>query len=140
MTDNKLAYLGRMIYALPFVVFGILHFMNAPAMAAFVPSYVPGGAFWVYLTGLAFLLAAIAFFSGKQARLAGILLAVLLGLFVLTIHIPAVAGGQMASSSQLLKDLALAGGALMVASMFPPRKVGPASGPTGGANPTGNTQ
>lgn len=114
MTNNQLAYAGRIIYALPFVVFGILHFMNATAMAGIVPAYIPGGAFWVYLTGLAFLAAAVAMLVGRYVRLAGILLAAMLAIFVLTIHVPAaLAGGSL---GQLLKDTALAGGALMAAS------------------------
>lgn len=106
--------IGRYLFALPFGIFGVFHFMNASQMAGMVP--VPGGAFWVYLTGLAMLLACAAILIGKKARLAGILLGVLLLVYVLSIHLPAVIGGEMQPSmSNLLKDLALAGGAWFIA-------------------------
>ena len=47
--------LGRALLSLPFFAFGIGHFANAGAMAGMVPSYVPGGVLWVYLTGAALL-------------------------------------------------------------------------------------
>ncbi len=106
--------LGRYLYALPFGVFGILHFVNAGQMAGMVP--IPGGVFWVYLTGLAMLAACISILIEQKVRLATILLGVMLIIFVLSIHLPAVIGGEMQSSMpNLLKDLALAGGAWVIA-------------------------
>jgi len=83
-----------------------------------VPSYVPGGIFWVYLTGAALIAAPVSFIIDKHAVLAGQLLAALLLVFVLTIHLPAVIGGNMMSMGSLLKDLSLAGGSLLLASMY----------------------
>ncbi len=106
--------IGRYLYALPFGVFGILHFVNAGQMAGMVP--IPGGVFWVYLTGLAMLAACISIVIERKARLATILLGIMLLVFVLSIHLPAVIGGEMQSSMpNLLKDLALAGGAWFIA-------------------------
>lgn len=110
---------GRWLFALPFIVFGLLHFMNAPAMAGMVPGFFPGGVFWVYLTGIAFITASISFIIEKRVHLAGQLLAILLLIFVLTIHLPAVIGGDQSAMSQLLKDAALAGGALLLAGHYP---------------------
>jgi len=108
---------ARYLYALPFAVFGILHFMNAGAMAGMVP--IPGGVFWVYLTGIALLAASISIIIEKYTRLACILLGVMLIIFVLSIHLPAVMGGEMQSSMpNLLKDLALAGGAWILAGNY----------------------
>ncbi len=50
---------ARLLYAIPMALFGILHFMNASDMAGMVPSFIPGGVFWVYLTGLGLILAAV---------------------------------------------------------------------------------
>lgn len=103
---------SRILYALPIAVFGLFHFMNAQAMGAMVPSFIPGGVFWVYLTGLALLSAAISILIQKKARLACLLLALMLIIFALTIHLPSVMGGNESSMAMLLKDTALAGGAL----------------------------
>lgn len=109
--------IGRYLYALPFGVFGLLHFMNAPLMAGMVP--IPGGELWVYLTGAAFLAACVSIIIEKKARLACILLGVLLLIFVLTIHLPAIIGSEMQPSmTNLLKDLALAGGAWFIAGTY----------------------
>lgn len=43
--------ISRYLYAIPFILFGVFHFLGAGDMAGMVP--IPGGVFWVYLTGLA---------------------------------------------------------------------------------------
>jgi putative oxidoreductase len=111
---------GRFLLAIPMAIFGIFHFLGAEGMAKMVP--IPGGAIWVYLTGACLIAAAVAIIMQKKARLAATLLAVLMIVFIALIHGPGVAkggdGGQMAMMS-LLKDLAIAGGALVFASTQP---------------------
>lgn len=112
------ATIGKFLYAIPFAIFGIFHFMKGDQMAGMVPSWVPGGIFWVYLTGVAMLAAGICIIINKKASLATLLLAVLLLLFVLTIHLPAVIGGDQQAMTSLLKDTALAGAALFMSAYF----------------------
>jgi uncharacterized membrane protein len=112
--------LGRIFLAIPFLVFGILHFMGADQMAGMVPSWVPGGVFWVYFTGLAQVAAGVAFLTGKMAKLAGQLSALLVLIYILTIHLPGMMGAADAAAGQmsmmaLLKDFGLMGGALLLA-------------------------
>ncbi|MFP4060405.1 MAG: DoxX family membrane protein [Bacteroidales bacterium] len=114
--------LGKIVFALPFMVFGINHFMNAGAMGGMVPSFFPAPVFWVYLTGAALILASISMIINRYAKIGAVLLAAMLLIFVLTIHIPGIAnapdqGAMMQSMSQMLKDLAMAGGALVVSSI-----------------------
>ena len=85
-----------------------------------VPSFIPGGIFWVYLTGVALIAAAISFLTGKQTRIAGILLAVFLLLVVFTVHLPSVLNAPDAKAARfpltdLIKDTALAAAALIIA-------------------------
>lgn len=107
---------GRILFGVVFGVFGIIHFLNAGTMAGMVP--IPGGAFWVYLTGAAMLTACISFLIEQKVRLAGILLGVMLIIFVISIHIPAVIDGDQTAMTNLLKDLALAGGAWYIAGNY----------------------
>ena len=77
---------------------------------------IPGGVFWIYLTGLGLLLSGVSILIKKYDYWSSFLLAVLLLSFVLTIHLPGIIeGGEMAQMymTNLLKDLALAGGALI---------------------------
>ena len=117
---DPLTKLGRFLLALPMAMFGVIHFMAADNMAGMVP--LPGGAIWVYITGVALIVAAVSIIIQKKARLAATLLAILLLIFVFTIHLPGVLaggdGGQMSMMS-LLKDLAIAGGALIFAGTQP---------------------
>jgi uncharacterized membrane protein len=106
---------GKYLLAIPLAIFGLFHFISGSAMAGMVPAVIPGGALWVYLTGVALVAAAVAIITDKMAKLAGVLLAVLLLVFVLAVHLKgAVAGDQVATAS-LLKDIAIAGGALVFA-------------------------
>ncbi len=109
---------ARIIYGIPFVVFGLMHFMKAKAMIGYVP--VPGGVFWVYLIGLALIAAGVAIIIGKMVRLASLLLALLLLIFILTIHIPGIMKPEMMQTemTMLLKDMALMGGALLLAGIY----------------------
>jgi uncharacterized membrane protein YphA (DoxX/SURF4 family) len=50
-----------------------------------------------------------------MAKLASVLLAVLLLVFVLVIHLKGAMAGDQASTASLLKDIAIAGGALVFA-------------------------
>ena len=109
---------GRVLFGLPFAIFGLFHFMAASKMAGMVP--LPGGQFWVYLTGVALIAASIAILSKKLGRIASLLLALMLIIFVLAIHLPGTMGAEsqqamMQSMTNLLKDVALAGGALLYA-------------------------
>ena len=112
--------MGRIFLAIPFLVFGLLHFMGADQMAGMVPAWVPGGVFWVYFTGAAQVAAGGAFLTGKKMKLAGQLTALMVLTFILTIHLPGLMGAADAAAGQmslmaLLKDCGLIGGALLAA-------------------------
>ena len=104
---------GRILYGLPLLVFGLLHFMGAQMMAGMVPSYVPGGILWVYITGVALILAAIAIIANRLAPLASLLLGIMLLSFALMIHLPLLLSGDQSAMPSLLKDISLAGAAFI---------------------------
>lgn len=112
----NVAKIGTILYAIVVAVFGFNHFMNAQMMADFVvPKYMPGpGTIWVYLTGAALVLAAISILIGKSTRLACYLLALMLILFVLMLHLPKLMGGDQMAMGSVLKDTAMAAGALII--------------------------
>lgn len=109
------------LLAIVMIIFGIQHFRHPEIFANFVPGYLPGGEIWVYFVGAAFILAALAFITNRFVALAGYLLAVLLLIFIVTIHWPNYSNASSVENSQatlsnMLKDLAIAAFALYVAS------------------------
>jgi uncharacterized membrane protein len=113
---NLTSFLGRIIFAIPFLFSGISHFMHAKNMVGYVPAYMPGKIIWIYFTGVALILAAISIIIKKYAQLASFLLALFLILMILMIHIPSLSNPNMSqvAAISLLKDMALAGGALYI--------------------------
>ena len=106
---------ARFLFAIPFLIFGLFHFMNTEAMSGMIPGFLPGASLWVILTGLALIGASISMMTRIWDYWAPILLALMLIIFVLTIHIPAASGGDQAAMTNLLKDTALAGASLLYA-------------------------
>lgn len=84
-------------------------------MTGMVPSYIPFPIVWVYVTGLALIAASVSVITGIKTYLATVLLAVLLGIFVVLVHLPGAAAGDQASTVALLKDVSLLGAALLIA-------------------------
>ncbi len=115
---KNLNTIGRYLFTVPFAIFGLMHLAKASDMAGMVPTFIPGGVFWVYVIGIALLLASASFILQKKVYLAGLLTAALMFVFVLTIYLPAVIGGDVIAMSGLLKDLGLAGGAVMLANEY----------------------
>lgn len=107
---NAILNLGKWLFAIPFAIFGLFHFMGADAMAAMAP----GGKVMVYITGIAHIAAAVSIAIGKLDKLAAVLLAVMLLLFAFIVHAPNITPDNM-EMGNVLKNLALAGGALMYA-------------------------
>ena len=117
---NNILSLGKWVFVLPFAVFGCLHIINANQMAGMVPAYFSGGSLWVYLTGFAQLAFAVSVVIGKYDKLAAVLCALMLLIFILTLHLPSLSNLEMSklAMTNMLKDLGLIGGAMMYASSF----------------------
>ena len=118
MSNTLLIRIGTWLYSVVIAFFGINHFLNANAMAGMVPSSVPGGVAWVYITGTCLILAALSIISGRYTKLACMLLALLLIFFVLIIHLPHALSDdpnmKMMGMPNLLKDLSMAAGAMVI--------------------------
>ena len=104
----------RVLFAIPFAIFGIMHLLNATAMEGMVPEYFPGGVIWVYVSGILLIAGAIGFILNKSVQMAGYVLGALMLIFILSIHLPAALSGNHNSMASLLKDFALMAGALFI--------------------------
>jgi uncharacterized membrane protein YphA (DoxX/SURF4 family) len=84
---ERVARAARIVFGICAVEYGIVHFHYPVDTASFIPKWIPPGPmFWAYATGAAQVAAGLAFISGVQARLAGILLTVLYVLFSVFVH------------------------------------------------------
>jgi putative oxidoreductase len=111
------------IYLLSVVLFlfGVFHFMYPHDLLVFVPNFLPGGINWAYIVGAAFILVSISFLTNRMVKISGYVLAVLLLIFILTIHVPNYLNAGDKEMRQLaliniLKDTAIFGFALHVAA------------------------
>lgn len=119
---SSVTAVGRILLALPFLILGFFHFMKGPDMAAYMLSGWPAATLLVYLAGAGLVLGAIAVILNKMAKLAGLLLALEMIIFVIALWIPQIMdaadeAARSAPMSGMLKDLGLAGGALLIAAM-----------------------
>ncbi len=123
---RTLTLIGRVLYALAFIGFGVYHFMYGAALATLVPSYFQSTALYmVWLVGIVFIWAAVTLLLNHGMRYSLTALSALLAVFILTIHLPNVINGNGALPF-VLKDSALLGATLfMIGATFPkehPRK------------------
>jgi uncharacterized membrane protein YphA (DoxX/SURF4 family) len=87
----RMARIGRFLYAICVVSYGLVHFSDLSGTASVVPEWIPPGQkFWAAATGFAFLLASIAMFSGVLAVLASRLLTVMLVVFSALVWAPSL--------------------------------------------------
>jgi putative oxidoreductase len=113
MIISDIKTIAKVAFGLPFIVFGVVHFLNAAGMVGVVPAFLPVPLFFVYITGICLIAAGVGIIVDYHAVLACKLLALLLLIFILTIHLPGVMVSTTVSVAMpgLLKDLALMGGA-----------------------------
>jgi uncharacterized membrane protein YphA (DoxX/SURF4 family) len=108
---------GRIVFAISFPVFGIQHFIYAGFVSTMVPSWIPARLFWAYFTGVAHIAAGLSILAKVKARLAAMLLALMVGLWVLILHIPRIVASPHSRTEWTGAFIALAicGGALLIA-------------------------
>ncbi len=108
---------GRWLFAVPLIVFGVQHLMYVTFVANLIPAWFPARTALAALTGLAFFAAALSLGFGRQAQLAGRLLALMFAIFVVTTHLPRVAAASTNGNewTSLFIALAFCGSSLLMA-------------------------
>ena len=116
---KNLAVIGRILFALPFLVMGLNHFFMTDLLVGMMSSFIPGGGFTILLTGLIMIAASVSIMLNKFLKIACYSIAGLLFLFITTIHIPGLftANWQL-SLIELVKDMGLLGGSILIAAYF----------------------
>jgi putative oxidoreductase len=124
---KNLSALGRILFALPFGILGINHFLMIDFYIGMLTSFVPGGGFTIIFIGIVLILASICIIIKKFIPLICWILAALLFLFIVSIHIPHILYETDIYKSkdaiiELFKDTSLMGGAIMIAAFYKEKK------------------
>jgi putative oxidoreductase len=122
---RKITTIGRILFAIPFGIFGINHFLMKDYYVGMLTSFIPLGAYTIILTGIMLIATSISILTKKYVKVSTIILAFLLFIFIVTIHIPHLLNGgdQTATLIALLKDISLMGGSLMIAGIYSEEEV-----------------
>ena len=116
---RNVSMIGRILFAIPFAIFGLNHLFFLDFYIGTVSSFIPLGPYTIILTGIFLILASLSIIFNKYIKVSTILLSVLLLIFILTIHIPGLFDPEKWQFAliELLKDTSLLGGSLMIAGM-----------------------
>jgi uncharacterized membrane protein YphA (DoxX/SURF4 family) len=103
--------IAEILFAIVMAAFGVLH-LKYGSPATTLPAYLPGStALWMNITGICFLVAALAIGFDKYKKIASYLLALMLIVFILVIHFKNIFHGMY---DQPLKDAGLALAAIFI--------------------------
>jgi len=117
---KNLKNIGRVLFAVPFGILGLNHFFMKDYYLGMVTSFIPGSGYTILVVGIILILVSVSIILNKYIRTACITLAILLALFILTIHIPNIFVKENSTIAMidLMKDTALLGGALLIAGLY----------------------
>jgi uncharacterized membrane protein len=113
---------ARILFALPLLVFGLMHFAFASNMAMAIPSFLPGGVLWIYLSGTGLIAGAVSLLIQKWTKEAMIGYSFFLVSTIAFVHVPGMSNPdqmmQQMAMSGLFKDIGLLGGALTYLGLY----------------------
>ena len=112
------------MFGIPWIVFGIQHYMYADFVSTLVAAYMPWRLFWAYFTGTAMLAAGVCFIIRWQVQLAAFLLGCLMVSYLLTVH-PSLLTREPEVGQhwmRFMQDIAIMGAAFALAIVSGPRQ------------------
>lgn len=124
---EKLLNIGRIFYGVALVGIGFQQFYYGDFHSMILPpkhAWIPGLVFWSYITGAGFMAAALAIIIDKKGRevslaLGGILLSIFLFYYIPYEIIVEPYSNYLGTWGDAEKELALSGGAFLIAGSFP---------------------
>ncbi|TDX01056.1 DoxX family protein [Dinghuibacter silviterrae] len=118
IAGGKWRRVGTILFALTIISFAVDHFLYAHEAADYVPAWIPGHVFWLYVTGGALMGFGLAILVQFKTRLMATLLGAMILTWFVILHIPrvitagpAVMDGEIASA---FLALAYGGTAFMI--------------------------
>jgi len=90
-TAERLCKIGRLIFGICLIYFGLAHHFYLAYTVKMVPAWLPPGqTFWAYATAAGHIAAGIAILSGIAARPAAMLLTAMFMVFAILVHAPKI--------------------------------------------------
>lgn len=125
---ERILVFGPVCEAVPLAMFSAEHFFSARGMAGMVPGWIPWHLFWVWFVGVGLMAAAVSLIAWRCVRWSALLLAVMFGIFVVTMDGPLVMHHlhQRISWTYAARELVFGAGALVLAGSTWPRESMPA--------------
>ena len=115
---NRIVALTNLCFAIPLAVFGAEHFSLGNSMIGLVPPYMPGRLSWIYIVGVALIIASLSIATKIQVRWSGLLFAIMMFLFVAMIHLPgAIKSGDRIIWTIVIREMSFGGGGLVLAGI-----------------------
>jgi uncharacterized membrane protein len=112
---------GKYFLPITVAVFGVDHFLYPEFVATLVPAWIPGHVFWTYFAGVALIASGVAIIVGVKARLAALLLGIMIFSWFIVLHIPRAMAdphsGMGNEWTSVFEALAFSGIAFMLASL-----------------------
>ena len=117
-SQTRLANVGRILFAIVLLPFGLSHFSMAEKAPEMLPAFLPFPLFWVYFSGVALVAAALCIAFNRMVRPACFGFAAFLVLVIGMIHVPMLMAGvdTIHTVGNLLRDIALLGASLFIAA------------------------
>jgi len=105
---EKLMTFGSILFSIPILSFGILHFQFAKDVSTMVPSWIPCPIFWTYLAGIGLLGSGFSIILKIKTGLFAALLGIIILIWFITIHIPGVITSSFADLGDQITSAFLA--------------------------------
>jgi uncharacterized membrane protein YphA (DoxX/SURF4 family) len=96
---GKLIPFGAILFSIPMISFGILHFLFTKEASTLVPSWIPNHMFWTYFAGAALIGSDVAIILKIKTGLIASLLGIMIFLWFISLHIPRVIASPVADLS-----------------------------------------
>lgn len=119
--SEKMWNWGRITYSVPLSITGLIYLLKPQGSVESLTSFIPGGLALIYIAGGLWLVLGLLLAFNIKTKLVSCLVIGLISTYLIMVHIPAVYTGEYLYVVwfELLRDLSLMGGAIMLLATCP---------------------